>query len=367
MLDTITSPTLLIDEQICRNNIARMAAKAKKHGMELIPHMKTAQSHIVGDWAREYGIREITVSSLKMASYFSTKSWDIIHIAFPFNPREIHVFNELASQQKLSIQLVNSTVTTIVADNLTTAAGFFIEIDAGYGRTGVPYEQTALIDEILTAAKKNPLLSFRGFYIHPGHSYYTKDIAGIYKESRHALALLKSQYISHYPDLKTRIGDTPGCSLMDNFGDIDQMGPGNFMFYDVTQAGIGSCNLADIAVALAVPVVDIQVEKGEILVHGGGVHLSKDVLFEQDGSKNFGEVVYLQEGAAWEVPQQRSYVKSVSQEHGIIKASPELLQGVQIGDLLGILPIHSCMTADCMKSYRTINGTFLDHAEGINL
>ncbi|UJP63776.1 alanine racemase [Mongoliitalea daihaiensis] len=364
MLETITSPTLLIDEKICRRNISRMAEKAAKHGMELIPHMKTAQSHIVGEWSREVGIREITVSSLKMASYFSNKGWSTIHIAFPFNPREINAFNELASQQKLSIQLVNPVVTQLVAEKLTSAAGFFIEIDAGYGRTGVPYQQTAIIDEILAAAEKNPLFSFRGFYIHPGHSYYTKDIVGIYEESRLALAELKALYIAKYPTIKTRIGDTPGCSVMDDFGDIDQLGPGNFMFYDVTQVGIGSCSLADIAVALAVPIVDIQVEKGEILVHGGGVHLSKDVLYEPDGSKNYGEVVYLREGAAWEIPKQRSYVKSVSQEHGIIKASDELLQQVSVGDLIGILPIHSCMTADCMKSYYTINGLHIDHAEG---
>ncbi|MGY6520599.1 MAG: alanine racemase [Mongoliitalea sp.] len=367
MLDTISSPTLLIDEAICRNNIKRMTAKASKHGMQLIPHMKTAQSHIVGEWAKEYGIREITVSSLKMAKYFTGQGWENIHIAFPFNPREIQQFNHLAKQQALSIQLVNPVVTEIVAGNLESEAGFFIEIDAGYGRTGVPYQDLDKIEEILSVAKKNPLLTFKGFYIHPGHSYYTKDIAGIYEESKRALSLLKNQFIAQYPELKTRIGDTPGCSLMDDFGDIDQLGPGNFMFYDVTQVGIGSCGLEDIAVALAVPVVDIRADKGEILVHGGGVHLSKDVLYEPDGSKNFGEVVYLQEGAAWEIPQHRSYVKSVSQEHGIIKASTELLERVSVGDLLGILPIHSCMTADCMKSYRTINGTLIDHAEGINL
>jgi hypothetical protein len=32
--------------------------------------------------------------------------------------------------------------------------------------------------------------------------------------------------------------------------------------------------------------------------------------------------------------------------------------------LLGILPVHSCMTADAMASYLSLNGQKIDHAEG---
>jgi D-serine deaminase-like pyridoxal phosphate-dependent protein len=37
---------------------------------------------------------------------------------------------------------------------------------------------------------------------------------------------------------------------------------------------------------------------------------------------------------------------------------------VQVGDLLGILPVHSCMTADCMGAYLSLAGEWIDHAEG---
>jgi D-serine deaminase-like pyridoxal phosphate-dependent protein len=114
---------------------------------------------------------------------------------------------------------------------------------------------------------------------------------------------------------------------------------------------------------LAVPVVDIQRERKEILIHGGGVHLAKDVLLDTDGSKNFGEVVLLTE-TGWTILSHHSYVKSISQEHGIIQASEELLSLVKVGDLLGILPVHSCMTADCMGGYLSLAGKWIDHAEG---
>ncbi|TFV97383.1 amidophosphoribosyltransferase [Algoriphagus kandeliae] len=358
----ITSPTLLIDEKICRANIQKMAEKAELHQLELIPHWKTAQSKKIGEWAREYGIRKITASSIRQAAYLSNSGWELIHIAFPFNIREIPLLNKLAKTQPISVQIVNTYTIQELAKNLTSPVGFMIEIDAGYGRTGVHMSDFAKIDEILQIASTSEHLSFFGFYIHPGHTYYKPDKELIYHETRQALAMLKTKYESQYPNLVTRIGDTPGCSVATDFGDIDQMGPGNFVFYDLMQVELGSCKKSDIAVALAVPVVDIVPERNEILVHGGGVHLAKDHLIEVDGRKNFGEIVILKEDG-WEIPESRSFVKSISQEHGLIQASEELLNQVQVGDLLGILPVHSCMTADAMGAYLSLSGEWIDHAE----
>ncbi len=363
ILSSITSPTLLLDEKICKRNLQSMAEKAKSKGLKLIPHFKTSQSKIVGKWAKSFGIEEITVSSMKMANYFLNDGWKNIHIAFPFNPLEIGNLNRLAVNQSVSIQLVNAIVTEKIVKELKHKVGFFIEIDAGYGRTGVGFKDYAVIEAILNEAKSSQNLFFKGFYIHAGHSYYKPDIDQIYEETRSALKELKAKYQKEYPLLITRTGDTPGCSTMEDFGDIDEIGPGNFVFYDLTQAKIGACKNENIAVALAVPIVDIQTNNKSILVHGGGVHLSKDVLIEEDGSKTFGEVVLLT-SEGWKFLSDPSYVKSISQEHGIIAASDELLENVAIGDLIGILPIHSCMTADCMKSYLSLTGEKIDHAEG---
>lgn len=363
-LDHITSPTLLLDEKICRANLKRMADKAARHDMKLVPHFKTAQSHQIGVWAKEYGIKAVTASSIKLAEYLCGQGWENIHIAFPFNPLEIPRLNKIAAHQSISVQLINATTAQMLVDQLENKVGFFIEIDAGYGRTGVEVTDFGLIEEILRIASHSDKLSFKGFYIHAGHSYYMPDIPALYEQTRNALSMLKHKYISEYPNLVTRTGDTPGCAVMEDFGDIDEMGPGNFVFYDLMQSTLGGCDKTDIAVAMAVPVVDIKKDRKEILIHGGGVHFAKDVLIDDDGNKNFGEVVLLNE-SGWTIPAHRSYLKSISQEHGIIKASDELLATVKVGDLLGILPIHSCMTADCMGEYLTLDGKKVDHAEGI--
>jgi D-serine deaminase-like pyridoxal phosphate-dependent protein len=362
-LEQIASPTLLIDEKITRANLKKMANKAQVLGKKLVPHWKTAQSRIVGNWAKDCGIQEVTASSISLAEYLCGQGWDCIHIAFPFNIREIPRLNRLAANQNISVQVVNAATAKALAEGLTEDVWFFVELDAGYGRTGIQATQETELEAILTQASGSKFLKFKGFYIHPGHTYYGKDTEKIHLESQEALAQMKAKYLHRFPNLVTRLGDTPGCAVMEDFGDVDELGPGNFVFFDLMQVQLGSCKKEDIAVCLAVPVVDIRKDRKEILIHGGGVHLAKDVLIQPDGTKNFGEVVLLTE-KGWTIPSHYSFVKSISQEHGIIQASEELLNSIKVGDLLGILPVHSCMTADCMGSYLGLDGQNVDHAEG---
>ncbi|MDA0315591.1 MAG: alanine racemase [Bacteroidetes bacterium] len=364
-LDQIASPTLVIDEKITRANLEKMADKVQALGKKLVPHWKTAQSRIIGTWAKEYGIKEVTASSISMAEYLSGQGWECIHIAFPFNIREIPRLNRLAAQQRISVQVVNVATAGALAEELTETVEFFVELDAGYGRTGIQPTEKAELEEIFNQASRSKFLKFKGFYIHPGQTYHGKEVDKIHQESQEALAQMKAKYLHRYPNLVTRLGDTPGCALREEFGEVDELGPGNFVFFDLMQVQLGSCTKKDIAVCLAVPVVDIRRDRKEILIHGGGIHLAKDVLINEDGSKNFGAVVLLHD-KGWTIPSHSSFVKSISQEHGIIQASEELLASIQVGDLLGILPVHSCMTADCMGGYLSLDGQRIDHAEGLS-
>jgi D-serine deaminase-like pyridoxal phosphate-dependent protein len=47
------------------------------------------------------------------------------------------------------------------------------------------------------------------------------------------------------------------------------------------------------------------------------------------------------------------FVKSLSQEHGIIYCPEKIIHDFNVGDLIYVLPVHSCMTADLMKKYLT--------------
>mgnify|MGYP003830392725 CR=1 FL=1 len=57
----ISKPTLVLNEQVCRNNIRQMAIKANQLNVSFRPHFKTHQSIEVGRWFRDYGIQKIAV------------------------------------------------------------------------------------------------------------------------------------------------------------------------------------------------------------------------------------------------------------------------------------------------------------------
>lgn len=350
----LTEPSLLLDENKCRNNIALMADKARLHGLELHPHFKTHQSQRIGDWFREEGIKSITVSSLRMAQYFADDGWEEITVAFPVNVLRKDIIKELSKKLRLNIYVNCLESARYLQEHLKRPVGVFTELDTGYHRSGIPYENQEEIAELLDFFHQSEHLQFQGFYAHAGHTYHVQGREAVSKIHRETVDRLNEVKARIADDIKIAIGDTPACSLADDFSGVDIIRPGNFVFYDLVQQQIGACSYEDIAVCVACPVVEKRPERNEVIVHGGAIHFSKDALEVPEG-KVFGKVVSLHD-QGWGAPEVGGYLKSVSQEHGLVKLSPEQMAGVQIGDWLGILPVHSCLTANLMQSYISLSG-----------
>ena len=291
---------------------------------------------------------------MEMAQYFSSE-WNDITVAFPVNILEIETINQLSETITLHLLVESVEAITFLAQNTTNKIGIFIKIDVGYHRTGLSPASTQQIGEILSTISTSSTLSFKGFLTHAGHTYSCRtkeEILKIHNTSREILTALKAKYLDRYPDLIITIGDTPSCSVVDDFSGIDEIRPGNFVFYDLTQHHIGTCSFDQIAVAMACPIVAVHPERNEIVIYGGGVHFSKERLDTDNLGTIYGIVVEpLKEG--WGEPVPGMYLKSLSQEHGVIAVPQSLISNYKTGDLLYLLPVHSCMTANEMKFYQS--------------
>ncbi len=53
-------------------------------------------------------------------------------------------------------------------------------------------------------------------------------------------------------------------------------------------------------------------------------------------------------------------LKKVSQEHGVVYAPDREIDTYKPGDLVYILPVHLCMTANLIGSYLTDSGRIID-------
>ncbi len=349
----IVRPTLLLDKEICLRNIDRMIGKARANRLTFRPHFKTHQSLEIGRWFRERGVTCITVSSVRMAQYFASDNWTDITIAFPVNILEIDEINQLASKIKLNLLVENKESITFLQKFLRYPVGIFLKIDTGYNRTGIPAGRTSQIDQLLVLLKDSPLMEFKGFLTHNGQTYHAKTIHDIYNihfESLLKLRSLKNRYKKEWPNLILSTGDTPSCSICSDFTDIDEIRPGNFVFYDVMQMKLGACSLQDIAVRMACPVVSVHPSRNEVVIYGGAVHFSKDWITNIDGKPLYGRIIIRKEGKEI-LLDEKSYLSSLSQEHGILKVSPRDLQYFKSGQVVEIIPAHSCLTANLMKEY----------------
>lgn len=350
----IIKPTLVIDKAKCLKNIGFMTSKANRLGIPLRPHFKTHQSIEVGSWFREMGVDRIAVSSLPMAKYFATDGWSNITVAVPFVPQQAELANELASNILLTLTVSTVNGAKEVSQKIFGNINVMIEVDTGQGRSGFNPSDYEGIESAIEQITKTNNLTFSGFLSHAGHSYKAKpsDIEFLNAKAISELVELKSHWINIFPQITISYGDTPTSVLANSFDGVDELRPGNFIFFDMQQSSRGVCSPSSIAIALVCPVIAVYADECKAVIWGGAVHLSKDFYLLPNGVSSFGAVCTVSSDFSWSSPIDGLFIESVSQEHGVIRATnSQLLRNLKEGDLVAILPAHSCLTADNIGEY----------------
>ncbi len=355
----IVKPTLILDKKRVLKNIEKMAGKAKAAGVRFRPHFKTHQSAEIGNWFRDFGVEAITVSSLDMAVYFAKHGWTDITVAFIANMLEMDKINELAGKIKLNLLVDSEQVLSALNQNLQHGAGMWIKVDTGLRRTGLLWEDFKGIRSLAQKVKDSSKLEFRGLLTHAGHSYKAssvEEIQKIHTESVARLLAIRDYLVdAGTQPCETSVGDTPTCSVADDFKGVDEIRPGNFVFYDLMQEKLGACAEDEIAVAVACPVVGKYKDRSQIAVYGGAVHLSTAYTVDRNGRQIFGYTTALRNGTFGPIVR-NSPIISLSQEHGIIQVDDKLFDKVKIAALLLVFPVHSCLTSGLHTEYRTLEG-----------
>ncbi len=359
---SITKPTLLLNEIKAKDNLDYVLKKIKNQKFNFRPHFKTHQSAAIGEWFRDLGINQITVSSVEMAEYFANSGWSDILIAFPINLREINAIIKLAHAITLSVLIESAEVAAQLDVLIDTQVGVWIKVDVGAGRTGIMWTDLEKFESIARSIKSSRNLKLQGVLTHSGHTYRASgqsEIQKIYYESLDRLQIVK-RYLEtkNLGPIKISVGDTPSTIAVSEYGDIDEIRPGNFIFYDVQQTIAGVCGIENIAVAVACPVVSTHPERLEATIYGGAIHFSKDFFHYQGSTIAYGFVVAVTENG-WDDHKVIGYVKSLSQEHGILRIYETEMENVKPGEIICVLPAHSCLTVQVMRNYLNLDGEII--------
>jgi D-serine deaminase-like pyridoxal phosphate-dependent protein len=357
----IIKPTLFLNTQIIKNNIQRMSNKAASQKVGFRPHFKTHQSIAIGEWFREAGTSQITVSSLGMAEYFANNNWKDITVAFPANILEIELINQLASKIKLGLLVESENVIFFLTQHCVFPVNVWLKIDAGYHRTGLDWQDITRISNCASAIRASSNLNLMGLLTHGGNSYHTskEEIPALFAEGISRLSHVRETLERQgFTNLLISVGDTPGSSLSNSFSGADEVRPGNFVYYDAQQLALEVCTFDQIGALVACPLVALHPQRNEAVIYGGAIHLSKDTVTHQ-GKTHFG-FICSSDGNGWAKIIPDAYIKSLSQEHGVVVLPDEIFQSLTEGDLLYIVPSHSCLSANLLGSGKTTEAQIID-------
>lgn len=367
-MDYLKTPCLLLDINRVRRNGQRMSDVARRNDIRLRPHIKTHKCIEVAriQTAGHHGA--ITVSTLVEARAFAMHGFSDITYAVPVEQGK---FDEAIEILRGGVKLNLLTDDAETARGLNEAAGragigfdVFVKIDCGAHRVGVEPHTTEAIEiprQLADAAN----LTFAGILTHAGHSYDARskeEILEIARHERDSMVELAERLRGQGIEVPTvSIGSTPTMRGIDHLEGIDEIRPGNYVFFDAFQATLGSCGFEDTALTVLAAVIHKDNTRRRIVVDAGAIALSKDRgPVGLDSACGYGHVLDI------EGNETGMRVTGLSQEHGEIEAGDdcEMFDQIKVGDRLRILANHSCLTAAQHSHYNVIeNGQIVDRWE----
>jgi D-serine deaminase-like pyridoxal phosphate-dependent protein len=356
----LPTPALLLDQSILERNLTRMQERANTFGVALRPHVKTHKCIEIANHQLELGARGITVSTLFELEQFVAAGFNDITWALPLIPDHIERILELSD--KATIRVVIDSLEMFQRLDAIERVGserfhVWLKVDCGYHRAGVD-PKSPYAKQLLKFFSGSRNIIFDGILTHAGHSYDSHkraDILAVAEQERSVMVEFAEQMRGEgFKIPLVSIGSTPTMSVTENLRGIDEIRPGNYVFYDYTQVMLESCSVADCALTVLSSVISHQPGASHFIIDAGALALSKDpgpvhisndmdtgIIFEDYDRKRL---------------QAHVHVKTLSQEHGKVLISESLDQGGQfkVGDKVRILEHHSCLTAANFDYYYVV-------------
>lgn len=366
-MESLRTPTLLIDLARVGRNAARVGDIAARNNVRLRPHVKTHKCVEVAKIQTEGHGGAITVSTLAEAKAFAAGGFHDITYAVPIDAGKFEAAIEIVrSGVKLNL-LTDDAATVADLDEAADKAGVrfdvFVKIDCGYHRAGVePHTPEAVAIPRQISDAKN--LRLAGILTHAGHTYDVRtreEIVAIARHERDCMVELAERLRGMSIDVPTvSIGSTPSVTHVDHLDGVDEVRVGNYIFFDAFQATMGSCGFGDTALTVLTAIVHKDASRRKLIVDAGAVALSKDRgAVHIDDACGYGRVLDV------EGDDTGMRVGGLSQEHGKIYAGEnDAFHRLKVGDRLRILANHSCLTAAQHSHYNVVeDGKIVDRWE----
>jgi D-serine deaminase-like pyridoxal phosphate-dependent protein len=360
-ISELQTPCLLLDLDIMQRNIALMANRTQHLGVALRPHIKTPKSIPVALALQAAGAQGFTVSTLKEAEYLFSAGLDDVFYAAPADAKKaVRAASMLRAGKSLSLMIDGLEAAVQIAEIAAlerVVIPLWIEIDVDHYRTGISGTCSAF-DELMSFVDGHTALKLSGLMSYGGASYNsptTSDVIGL--TERHRQALLAGAARAEKTGVarpRLSFGSSPAVLHAESLAGIDEVRCGIYVFQDLFQAGIGACNISDIALSVLATVVSHNSGLNRFTIDAGGLALSKDRSTQgRSFDAGFGLICGIDTGK----PVGDLQVSAVSQELGLVNSRsgrPIDLRSFPIGSRVRVLPNHADMTAAAHEEYHVL-------------
>ncbi|ESO88027.1 hypothetical protein LOTGIDRAFT_219658 [Lottia gigantea] len=355
-IQELLTPCFVVDKLILNRNAEKMLHTSKSLGVQLRPHMKTQKTLEIGELMTGGTKSTICVSTANEAIFFSKGGFKDILYAVPISEQKIHICQKLV-KEGVDLKLMFTSYYGVECmkknprpDGAKWSA--VLEVDCGYGRTGVEFDSDELVG-IGKSASEADNIDFMGLYTHCGDTYDAKNVAGIQNindsTSDRLNEAAKRLTDNGIKCLVIGTGSTPGCNQpTPKMANLTEFHPGCYIFNDLSMTMNGANLISDIAIRVATRVIDHKKSKNYLIIDCGFTALSLDGI--QDGMGYEGMCSF--QGH----PELK--LKGMTQELGKVSAASGTidLNRYPIGTILFIYPWHACHTAALHPVYYVHDG-----------
>lgn len=358
-LNDLQTPALIVDEARMLRNIRRLAGHISQLGGVLRPHLKTVKSVDIARLTLTGGTGPATVSTLAEAEVFAAAGVNDITYAVGITPHKLERVAAIRAKGcDLSVILDSIPQAEAVAaasKRLGQAIPALIELDSDGHRSGVAPDDPVLLE--IGRILHEGGAALRGVLTHAGESYtvYGHEAHAKFAEQERlaAVTAAKALRAAGLPCPVVSIGSTPTAHAVQNLDGVTEVRAGVYTFFDLVQAGIGVCDVDDIALSVLTTVLGHQKDKGWIITDAGWMALSQDRgTAKQKQDQGYGMVCDMAGNVLPDL-----IVIQANQEHGIIARRPGSdapLPDLPLGTRLRVLPNHACAMAAQYSEYNVI-------------
>ncbi|MDQ4047420.1 MAG: alanine racemase [Actinomycetota bacterium] len=363
----ITTPEVMIDVDILRRNIDRMADVAQARGLQLRPHAKTHKVLEIAELQLAGGAVGLTVATIGEAEVFARAGVADIFIAYPLwvtAPQAARLL-KLAEASRVTVGVDSAESASFMGGNLGAGAGrisVLVELDSGHHRSGVRPEDAAAVARAAAAAG----LDVAGVFTFPGHSYAPGMPMAAARQEDEALRQGADELAGAGFTVRTISGGSTPTAALGGTASLDstavtELRPGVYVFGDAQQFELGRCETADIALTVASTVVShhrtAAGEPGRFIIDAGSKVLGSDRPAWVSG---YGRLL--------DHPDAR--ITALSEHHATVEWPP----GVALpdrGERLRVVPNHVCLTMNlvddvCLVREGALAGRWQVAARGKN-